>query len=93
MFRIIIYRIKKLFTGLYRYENRKFDDSNSLYELTYNKIKKSKNLYQLYSARKYLYKLDELTLSKYPKVVWMRNRNHTLKLLWVLKYNRFKGKG
>ena len=93
MWRILIYRIKKLFTGLYRYENRKFDDSNSLYELAYNKIKNAKYVYDLQHAKKYLYELDELTISKYPKVMWMKNRNNTLKMLWVLKYTRLKKRG
>lgn len=93
MWRIIIYRIKKLFTGLYRYENRKFDDANALYDLAHNKIIKAKYPYQLYAAKKYLYELDKLTKTKYPKLLWMKNRNHTLKMLWVIKHNKLHKRG
>lgn len=81
-----LFWLKKLFN----LKTQKFEDVNVLYEHTYRQIKKANTRKALRKTIKLMYKLDKLTKESYNNPLWMRNRNKTLKMLWILKFNNLK---
>lgn len=86
MIKRMLYQLKKLFN----IKTGEFEDANLFYEEVYLQIKRAKSRAKLRQAAKELVKLDKVTREKYGNPTWMRNRNHTLKMLWILKFNKLK---
>ena len=84
MFKRTLYQLMKLFN----IRKPKYGDVNSLYEKAHRQIKNANSRFKLKKALRTLEDLDNITHEQYNNPTWMRNRNHTLKMLWFLKYNR-----